>query len=206
MPGYLSQIAERASLQYVTATASTADVPSNTLLRAYMLRLYQQQGLTGLAGYLPVAFLNTFATQAKADTNGTWLTGLINGRTDGSGSLYLALLTGDPGRQTSLPEMAAVEIAATGYSRQALPFSVATTPNGGGSSVSNSAPVFFGPFTASGGMGAVATHAALVTVGSGTTGAVSAVWQLDTPVSASQNENLMLSTSGLAVGLDSWQS
>ncbi|MEU7278690.1 hypothetical protein AB0A69_07860 [Streptomyces sp. NPDC045431] len=205
MPGYLTQIAERAALQYVTATASSSDVPSNTLLRTYMLRLYQQQGLSGLAGYLPVAFLNAFATQAKTDTNGSWLTGLINGRTDGTGTLYLALLTNDPGRQASLPDMTNVEITAPGYSRQAISFSAATSPAGGGSGTQNSAPAFFGPFTASGGMGAVATHAALVTVPTGSGGAVSAVWQLDTPVSATQNENLMLSVNGLAVGLDSWQ-
>jgi isoaspartyl peptidase/L-asparaginase-like protein (Ntn-hydrolase superfamily) len=66
--------------------------------------------------------------------------------------------------------------------------------------------LFFGPFTASGGMGVVATHAALVTVASGTAGAVNAIWQLDNPVSASQNETLMLSTGGLSIGLDSWQS
>jgi hypothetical protein len=207
MPGgYLTQLAARATLQYLACSASASLVPSTTLLRAYMIKLYQQQGLSGLAGYLPVGFLNSFATQAKADTSGTWLTGLTSGRTDGTGSMYLALLTSDPGRQATNADMAAVEIAATGYSRQALPFSLATSPAGGGSGVSNTAPVFFGPFTANGGMGAVATHAALVTVPTGTSGGVVAVWQLDEPVSAAQNENLMLSTSGLAVGLDSWQS
>ncbi|MCZ0981850.1 hypothetical protein O1L60_31050 [Streptomyces diastatochromogenes] len=207
MPGYLTQIAERSALQYATSTAGTSSVPSTTMLRSYLNRLHQQQGLTGLAGYLPVGFLNGFATQAKADTSGTWLSGLINGRTDsGNGTLYLALLTGDPGRRAGLPDLTGLEVTATGYSRQSLPFSLATTPNAGGSAVSNSAPVFFGPFTASGGLGVVVTHAALVTAPSGTAGAVTAVWQLDAPVSASQNENLMLNTGGLSIGLDSWQS
>ncbi|ORT58164.1 hypothetical protein [Streptomyces sp. CB03238] len=205
MAGYLTQVAERAALQLVTSTATTAQVPSPTVLRSYLVKLYQQQGLSGVAFYLPVAFLNEFSAQTKADTSGAWLNGLTTGRTDGTGTLYLALLTSDPGRRTAMTDMAAVEITATGYSRQPLPFSVATSPLGGGSSVSNSAPVFFGPFTASGGMGAVATHAALVSAATGTGGGVMAVWQLDTPVSASQNENLMLSTAGLAVGLDSWQ-
>ncbi|MFC8428525.1 hypothetical protein [Streptomyces sp. NPDC057253] len=206
MSGYLTQVAERASLQFATATASSSSAPSASMIRSYLLKLYQQQSLAGLADYLPVAFLNGFSAQAKTDTSGSWLSGLIGTRTDGSGSAYLALLTADPGRQTTLTTMATLEVSATGYSRQALPFTLAGSPDGGGSSQSNSAPVFFGPFTASGGMGVVATHAALVSAASGTAGAVIAVWQLDSPVSASQNENLMLSTGGLAIGLDSWQS
>jgi hypothetical protein len=206
MPGYLTQVGERAALQFVTATASSSSAPSASVIRAYLLKLYQQQALAGLADYLPVAFLNGFSAQAKTDTTGSWLSGLIGTRTDGSGSAYLALLTADPGQQTTLTTLTAVEVSATGYSRQVLPLTLAGSPSGGGSSQSNSAPVFFGPFTASGGMGVVATHAALVTAASGTTGAVVAVWQLDSPVSASQNENLMLSTGALAIGLDAWQS
>ncbi|MET9119944.1 hypothetical protein [Streptomyces sp. NPDC004528] len=205
MPGYITQIAERASLQFSTATSGASSVPSNTMVQNYLNKLYSAQGLTAFAGYLPVAFLNSFATQAKADTNGSWLSGLINGRTDRPATSYLALLTGDPGRQTGLPDMATLEVAATGYARQAVTWNLATSPGGGGSGTSNSAPVFFGPFTASGGLGAVVTHIALVTVPSGTAGAVPAVWQLDAPVSAGQNENLALNFGDLAVGLDSWQ-
>ncbi|MGD6750345.1 phage tail fiber protein [Streptomyces sp. BH105] len=206
MPGYFTQAAEKSAIQFLTATSSTTSVPSITALRSYLGRLYQVQGLAGLADYLPVAFLNAFATQAKADASGAWLKGIIGSRTDLSGTFYLALLTTDPGRQIGMPAMAALEVAATGYTRQAVPFTLATSPASGGSGASNSTPVFFGPFTAPGGLGAVATHAALVTVPSGTAGSVLAVWQLDTPVSASQNENLVLSSGGLAVGLDSWQS
>jgi hypothetical protein len=206
MPGYLHQIAERAALQFITSTSTASSPPTTTTIRGYLLKLYQTQGLAGLAGYLPVDFLNSFATQAKADTSGSWLSGLIGTRTDGPSTFYLALLTGDPGRQATFANTAALEVAAPGYSRQAMPFSLATAPSSGGSAVSNSAPLFFGPFTASGGLGVVATHAALVTVASGTGGAVNAIWQLDTPVSASQNETLMLNTGGLSIGLDSWQS
>ncbi|WP_063728985.1 phage tail fiber protein [Streptomyces sp. RTd22] len=206
MPGYITQVGERAALQFLTSTSTTASPPTATTIRGYLLKLYQQQGFSGLAGYLPVAFLNSFATQAKADTSGSWLSGLIGTRTDGPSTSYLALLTGDPGRQTSFENLATMEVAATGYSRQAMPFNLATSPSSGGSAVLNSTPLFFGPFTASGGMGVVATHAALVTAASGTDGAVNVVWQLDTPVSASQNETLMVNTGGLTVGLDAWQS
>lgn len=204
MPGYLSQLAERAALQYVTSTSGTS-LPSQSMLRNYMMRVYQQQGFSGLAANLPVDFLNSFASQAKADTSGSWLSGLIAGRADVSGSAYLALLTSDPGRTATATDLAAVEVSATGYSRQPLTFSLATSPDGGGSGISNSAAVIYGPFTGSGGLGAVVTHVALSTVPV-TGGGLIAVWQLDTPVSASQNENLMLNAAGLSIGLDSWQS
>ncbi|MFD6934646.1 hypothetical protein ACFWAP_00625 [Streptomyces goshikiensis] len=175
-------------------------------VRNYFMRLWQQQGMDGLSSFLPVAFLSDFATQAKADTSGSWLTALINSRTDVAGTCYLTMLTSDPGRTANLATMAAVEVKATGYSRQPVSFSSATSAPGGGSGASNSVPAYFGPFTSSGGMGTVATHAGLVTVPTGTTGAVLAVWQLDAPVTAGRNENITLSTGGLGVGLDSWQS
>lgn len=207
MPGYLTQLAEEQSLQLVTATSapSGGQQPTPTTLRNFLLAIYNTQGLAGLTFLLPVSFMNFFATQAKADTSGSWLAGQINGRLDSAGTQYLALLTGDPGQGTTMPNMGTLEVTATGYSRQPVSFSQATLPASGGSGISNAAPVFFGPFTASGGLGAVVTHVALVSTATGTGGGVLAVWQLDNPVSASQNENVMLSTGGLAVGMDSWQ-
>jgi hypothetical protein len=205
MSGYLTQVAERASLQFLTATASSDTTPSVGAIKTYLQKIYLVQGLTGFTAFLPVSFLNNFSTQAKADTSGNWLNGVIGTRTDVTGSVYLALLTADPGRQTTLPTMAAVELKATGYSRQPVQFSFATQPTTGGTGASNTGPLFFGPFTGSSGMGVTATHVALVNAASGTNGSCIAVWQLDTPVYASQNENLMLNAAGLAVGLDTWQ-
>lgn len=206
MSGYLSQAAMRQALQVVTATASTTNTPSNSMTRSYLMKLWQQQGLSLLSSYLPVAYLNAFAAQVRADTTGSWLTGLIDGRTDVTGSTYLTLLTADPGRNAESATLAALEVTAAGYSRQPVTFSPASSAAGGGAGITNSAPLFFGPFTASSGMGAVATHVALTNVPTGTGGRMVAAWALDAPVSASQNETVVLAAGGLAVGLDSWQS
>jgi len=111
---------------------------------------------------------------------------------------YLALLTAAPGDTTTMAAM--TEYAATGYARQTVTWS---SPAVNGSSIpetSNTGTITFGPFTA--GTGATITHAALVSVVSGTAGSILAYWTLDTSRTPSTNDSLQFTTGNLKITCD----
>jgi len=144
----------------------------------------------------------------------SWLAGeTLPGGWTAPTDTYLVLLTADPrvlppapgGDQpgfTNDPEISDfTEVSATGYSRQLVSWGTAQTNVGNPSSISNSVQITFGPFTDGSGMGAATTHGALVTVASGTAGEVIMVWQWDNPVSATQNESIIVPVGALTMTL-----
>lgn len=76
-------------------------------------------------------------------------------------TMQLLLLTAPPVADPGPDNIS--EVSATGYARQNVTWSAATTPTPGQpSSIVNSSSVLFGPFTAVGGLGFPATHCALL--------------------------------------------
>jgi hypothetical protein len=113
-------------------------------------------------------------------------------------SLYFALLTAlpmvDPSHINYDPtpsQVAALEVVATGYSRQAVTWGGVTQGTSGALAYqSNSTSLVFGPFTGTGGLAATG-YGALMTAASGTTGKVHSLWDFSaTLVSAPQGESL----------------
>lgn len=125
-----------------------------------------------------------------------WITGTSLGGWTPPTTGYIALLTVDPSTTAVIstdPQMSELtELAATGYSRQAITWTAATSPSGGTSQIQNANLVTFGPFTAANGSGTPTTFAALVTTASGTSGEVISVWEWDTPVLAPQNQSITI--------------
>lgn len=144
----------------------------------------------------------------------SWLAGVtLPGGWTPPTNTYLALLTADPrvlapapgGDQPGFTNDPAItdftEVSATGYTRQQVTWAAALTSSNNPSSIANGTQITFGPFTDSSGMGAATTHGALVTVGSGTSGEVIMVWQWDNPVSAAQNESIIVPVGALTMTL-----
>lgn len=109
----------------------------------------------------------------------------VTGR--GSFSTYLALMTGDPGVDASVADVAALEPTATGYARSevtwAAPVWVLVD-----ASTENDADVQIGPFPDVTGLAEGVTHVALVTSASGTGGTVQYVWTAPAEVTVAQDE------------------
>jgi hypothetical protein len=102
----------------------------------------------GLTGVAAVAALN-YLTGRSLDMGTTIQT------------MQLALLTAPPPSDPGVSDLS--EVAATGYARQDIGWSAATTPTSGQpSNIANSANLLYGPFTAVGGLGFPATHCALL--------------------------------------------
>lgn len=106
---------------------------------------------------------------------------------------YLALLIADPG--ADIPDLTTLpEISTPGYARQQV---VWTAPTGDPVTTQNNALLFYGPFTAD--MTDAATHAALVSTASGTTGDVIYVWPIADPLLAVTNESLQIAAGSLTL-------
>ncbi len=120
-------------------------------------------------------WINTSSSPTVYTWNGTtWVSG--------AGSLYVALLTGNPATSGSSGGLALnisdlQEDTTTGYSRQSVTFTdaSATVP----ATASNSNTITFGPYTAN--QSAPVQWAALVTASSGTTGLLRYTWTLSSP-------------------------
>jgi len=125
-----------------------------------------------------------------------WITGTSPGGWTPPTTGYVMLLTADPTTTSAVPTNPQLseltELTATGYTRQVVTFTAASTPNGGTSQIQNSNLLTFGPFTGSSGSGTTTTFGALVNVASGTTGEVIATWQWDIPVLAPQNQSITI--------------
>lgn len=102
----------------------------------------------GLTGVAEVAALN-------------YLTGRSLDLGTATQTMQLALLTAPPPNDPAVGDLS--EVSTPGYARQNIGWSPASTPSPGQpSSILNSANVFYGPFTAVGGLGFPATHCALL--------------------------------------------
>lgn len=132
-----------------------------------------------------------------------WITGTSLGGWTPPTTAYVALLTVDPSTTAAIPTNPLLseltELASTGYSRQAVTFTAATTPTNGTSQIANSNLVTFGPFTGASGSGTPATYGALVNVASGTSGEVICVWQWDNPITAPQNQSITIPITNLTI-------
>lgn len=108
---------------------------------------------------------------------------------------YLALLTSVPSDGTTLATMS--EVSTAGYARQPVTW---TAPSSASPSVtSNTANVTFGPFTVA--MASAATHCALVSALTGTTGDFIWWWMLDFAKTAAINESIQFTISTLTMSL-----
>jgi hypothetical protein len=106
---------------------------------------------------------------------------------------YLALCTAnfaDNADLTALPE-----VTTTGYARQAVTWGAATEARP--AEASNSAVITFGPVTVD--MASAATHAALVTVGAGTSGKIVYKWVMDTPQQPVAGQALQIAINKLTI-------
>lgn len=114
-------------------------------------------------------------------------------------TMQLALLTAAPPNDPTVAQLN--EVSSTGYARQNVSWSAASTATPGlPSSISNSANLLYGPFTDVSGLGYPATHCALIGAVSGTP-TVLMTWQFDTPGQANQNESLQISAGSLSMTL-----
>lgn len=125
----------------------------------------------------------------------------------GQTNMYLALLTAAPADNQALGGgtiSGITEYAATGYARQAIASATgwnAVALNGSSiPEISNANVITFGPFTAS--TGATITHAALVSVVSGTAGDLVAWWQLDTSRTPAVNDSVSVAASALKLSVE----
>lgn len=121
---------------------------------------------------------------------------IVTGRSAGPGArtTYLVLLSAAPSDTTTLATMS--ELSAAGYARQSVAW---TAPTGDPSSTENSATITFGPFTAD---PVNATHCALVSAASGTTGDFLMHWALDVAKDAAVNESIEFAAGALSMTLD----
>lgn len=143
-----------------------------------------------------------------------WLTGhsLPPGWTPPTNT-YLALLVSDPTilstmsdganfDRTNDPQMSDLdEVQAAGYSRQLVVWGASSTPATQPSQIQNSTQLTFGAFTDSAGMGAPTTFGALVTSSVGTSGQVLMTWQWDNPITAAQNQSLVVPVAAINMTL-----
>lgn len=111
-------------------------------------------------------------------------------------SMYVALLTATPTDATTPATM--TEYAATGYSRQLVEFTAATSADP--PVAANTNLETFGPFTA--GTGATVTCAALVSSASGTSGDLVAWWTLTASKTPTTGESLTIAAGALTMSLD----
>lgn len=109
-------------------------------------------------------------------------------------TMYLALLTADPGDNPTLASLA--EITTGGYARQAVAW---TAPTGDPSSISNSAQLVFGPFS---GDPPNVTYCALVSAASGTSGECTMKWALDVAKDAATGESITFAVGALTMTND----
>lgn len=109
---------------------------------------------------------------------------------------YLALLTAEPEADNGTPITLSMlpEVTTAGYARQQVTW---TAPTGSPLVTSNNSLLFYGPFTAA--MVDAATHAALVTVASGTSGDVIYIWPIDGALQAATNESLQIAAGALTL-------
>lgn len=97
-------------------------------------------------------------------------------------TVYLALLTSAPTRDSTLATMA--ELSGAGYARQTATWSV---PSGSPRVTSTAAVITWGPFSFD---PASVTHVALVSAASGTTGDLIAFWTVNTARDASVGDSI----------------
>jgi hypothetical protein len=109
-------------------------------------------------------------------------------------TMYLALLTAAPTDASTPATM--TELAATGYARQAVTF---TVPSGDPRSTENSGAVTFGPFSTD---PSNVTHCALVSSSSGTTGDLTMWWALNAAKDAAIGESIQFAAGALTMTLD----
>lgn len=108
---------------------------------------------------------------------------------------YLALLTAAPTDTSTLATM--TEVTTSGYARQSVTW---TAPTAADPTVtSNSAAITFGPVTVN--MASAATHCALVSAASGTTGDFVMWWTLDFSKTAAANESIQFAIAALSMSL-----
>lgn len=108
---------------------------------------------------------------------------------------YLALCTADPGKAPTVAGLA--ELTTSGYARQTCVWTAPTAADP--SVVQNNATITFGPFTAD---PPSATHLALVTSASGTTGNVRGKWTLDVAKDAATSESIQIAAGAVTMSLD----
>jgi hypothetical protein len=134
-----------------------------------------------------------------------WITGTSLGGWTPPSTAYIMLLTADPTTTAAIPTNPQLseltELVATGYSRQVVTFTSATTPTGGVSQIQNANLVSFGVFTSANGSGTATTFGALVNAASGTAGEVILTWQWDTPILAPQNQSITIPIGNLTFTL-----
>ncbi|MFF1693121.1 hypothetical protein ACFVXC_05765 [Streptomyces sp. NPDC058257] len=116
---------------------------------------------------------------------------------------YLMLLTQTvTDAQTDMTTLVGIEAAGTGYARQPIPWSAATSAT---RSATTSDLVQFGPFSDPTGLAAPVTGAALVTRMTSSAGQPSGLclmaWNLATPITTSQNQALQLAPGSLTMTL-----
>lgn len=134
------------------------------------------------------------------------LDGVTGRATVTSRTMYLALCTAAPADAQTAGTITMTEYAATGYARQTVTFGTGTGGTGAPSLVStvmtsaNTAALTFGPFTA--GTGSTITHAALVSVVSGTAGDLVAFWSLDTSRTPATNDSISVAIGALTLAVD----
>jgi hypothetical protein len=126
-----------------------------------------------------------------------WTTGTSLGGWVPPTTVYVALLTADPSIIAAIPTdphlSELTELSATGYSRQVVTFSSASSPGSGGlSQIQNSNLVTFGPFTGASGSSTATTFGALVDHATGTTGQVIQTWQWDNPIVVPQGQSITI--------------
>lgn len=115
-------------------------------------------------------------------------------------TMQLALLTAPPPANPAVSDL--TEVSSPGYARQNVTWGAAADPTPGQpSSISNSANILYGPFTAVGGLNFPATHCALLGHTGGGTLVVLMVWQFDVAGTAAQNESLQISAGSLVMTL-----
>jgi hypothetical protein len=107
----------------------------------------------------------------------------------------MALLNLAPTDTTTMATM--TEVPTAGYARQAVLWTAPTSASP--AQTWNAGSVTFGPFTAA--MAAPATHCALVTVATGTSGDLLWWWQLDFSRQAAINEALQFPVAQLVMGM-----
>jgi hypothetical protein len=109
---------------------------------------------------------------------------------------YLALLTTEVAPSVTLATLP--EVTTSGYARQPVTFTVPAKPSSGEPMTTmNTALISWGPFTAA--MLLDATHIALVSAATGTTGTVQYVWQLDQILTADINESIQIPVNKIAI-------
>ena len=142
--------------------------------------------------------LSTVGAQYALDfVTGRQIGYAVSGTAAGSSgrTTYVALLTAAPNDASTLATM--TEVTTSGYARQSIAWTAAT--NASPSVTQNSAAITFGPFSAA--MASAATHCALVSASSGTTGDFLMWWTLDFSKQAAQNESIQFAIGALSMSL-----